>query len=483
MFACPETINSAWVTSLPQDMFQGVSYTAEWNISTIGFAYEVTSDGAVIHANIHSCLRNVGGCTPFVSNTPGLSTHTAALTGEMSGDTALLATTVSLEAKEGPPAAYQGYTIIAHSRFEVNETGYAFPTRYDVAIGLARDVHPPLVTSSSAAIVTSIAVGGTLLVFMGSIVYAISSGLLSIDAIMRQVMSGPTTAVSAMFLGLGDVISFSITVDNMIKAQSPDTANIIPIAVLVLGLGWIISLLKFRNDALRVHDLFLHRGKGGEEAVARIAARYCVMKDEAEEKKKADASPGTRTRRASLNTLMTREDNLTINFKQAFKNTNGSDVNMEDAIRLAKNIRSLKSLYFIMLTIPLEQLPLMIISMYLMISVGNSVDITETLTLFFASASLGSNVVRLFRFPQMSLERDMLIKKFAALAPGADPTPDVINSFSDAVTPIKLETAGSSRRSSAVKPIRPMQNTVQAEAELETTDLETNALLKVEDVS
>jgi hypothetical protein len=33
----------------------------------------------VPHANIHSCLRKVGFCTPFVANTPELATHSAAL--------------------------------------------------------------------------------------------------------------------------------------------------------------------------------------------------------------------------------------------------------------------------------------------------------------------------------------------------------------------------------------------------------------------
>ena len=33
------------------------------------------------HANIHSCFSNIGFCTPFVKNTPGLSTHTSAQVG------------------------------------------------------------------------------------------------------------------------------------------------------------------------------------------------------------------------------------------------------------------------------------------------------------------------------------------------------------------------------------------------------------------
>ena len=30
----------------------------------------------IVHTNLHSCFSSAGVCTPFVSNTPGLSTHT-----------------------------------------------------------------------------------------------------------------------------------------------------------------------------------------------------------------------------------------------------------------------------------------------------------------------------------------------------------------------------------------------------------------------
>ena len=46
---------------------KSVSYSA-----FVPSALNATDD--IPHANIHSCLRTVGFCTPFVSNTPGLST-------------------------------------------------------------------------------------------------------------------------------------------------------------------------------------------------------------------------------------------------------------------------------------------------------------------------------------------------------------------------------------------------------------------------
>ena len=61
------------------------------------------------HVNFHSCVRAVGFCTPFVSNQPGLSTHTAAQTGEFEGEQISFNQTLSLGTGD--------YTVIAHARW------------------------------------------------------------------------------------------------------------------------------------------------------------------------------------------------------------------------------------------------------------------------------------------------------------------------------------------------------------------------------
>mmetsp|Transcript_12883 Transcript_12883/g.31299 ORF Transcript_12883/g.31299 Transcript_12883/m.31299 type:complete len:902 (+) Transcript_12883:88-2793(+) len=63
------------------------------------------------HANIHSCVRSVGFCTPFVSNTPGLSTHSPTVFGNVSETTKIgeFSSAVELEPLQ--------YTIIAHIRW------------------------------------------------------------------------------------------------------------------------------------------------------------------------------------------------------------------------------------------------------------------------------------------------------------------------------------------------------------------------------
>ena len=65
---------------------------------------------SIAHFNLHSCNDNVGLCTPFVKNTPGLSTHSAVKTGTLSVDgVGHFVSDVSLD---------QGvYTVIAHARW------------------------------------------------------------------------------------------------------------------------------------------------------------------------------------------------------------------------------------------------------------------------------------------------------------------------------------------------------------------------------
>lgn len=63
------------------------------------------------HANIHSCQRKVGFCTPFVEDTPGLATHTVAqrlVNVEDSGSTRMLEFTSEVILQAGQ------YTVIAH---------------------------------------------------------------------------------------------------------------------------------------------------------------------------------------------------------------------------------------------------------------------------------------------------------------------------------------------------------------------------------
>jgi hypothetical protein len=114
-------------------------------------------EALIPHANIHSCVRTVGFCSPFVSDTPGLATHTEANEGEelKSGRASFLSTVVLGEGQ---------YTIIVHARW--------FDTlgvQHDMARAIFRDVFALPIGAivgavlGTALFVTLVLVGGWLL--------------------------------------------------------------------------------------------------------------------------------------------------------------------------------------------------------------------------------------------------------------------------------------------------------------------------------
>ena len=76
------------------------------------------------HANIHSCIASRGACTPFVANTPGLATHTAAQTANFS-QTGLVTFDTKVKLPKGQ------YKIIAHIRF-FHRGDYSRHSQYEV---------------------------------------------------------------------------------------------------------------------------------------------------------------------------------------------------------------------------------------------------------------------------------------------------------------------------------------------------------------
>ena len=104
---------------------------------TIMFRLQIAADNLppdriVNHVNLHSCMANIGFCTPFVANSPGLSTHSVAQQVPLdANNTVDVLATLLLEAGS--------YTIIAHARW------------YDIKITSAGHGTPP---SSSTRMVT-----------------------------------------------------------------------------------------------------------------------------------------------------------------------------------------------------------------------------------------------------------------------------------------------------------------------------------------
>jgi len=145
---CPESLRVEFDTLPPAIMFDQETYRVKYSL-TVGkdMASRIVDDGQwhIPHANIHSCRAEVGPCTPFVEDTPRLSTHTPENKANLSGNgTLALAADVNLLPGK--------YTVIVHFRFQVLDNSVPNPAgrcngqdcvvTYDVATGMRAAVFP-----------------------------------------------------------------------------------------------------------------------------------------------------------------------------------------------------------------------------------------------------------------------------------------------------------------------------------------------------
>jgi hypothetical protein len=120
MGECPEGIALKWTKTLPEDMISMHEYTTTYSLtlSTEKFGHKKSGNNDIPHANIHSCITSRGACTPFVSNSPGLATHTEALVGDFKSSTSSKGLeTGDIEFTSDVRLTEETYTIIAHVRF------------------------------------------------------------------------------------------------------------------------------------------------------------------------------------------------------------------------------------------------------------------------------------------------------------------------------------------------------------------------------
>ena len=135
---------------LPSSLWSGQQYSVHYRM-LVPSSRSPTS--LIPHANVHSCVRSVGFCTPFVSNTPGLSTHSVALQGNLSASSAL---SNSLELTSEVKLSPDQYTIIIHGRW-FDDAG----RKHDMARATYVDV-----SSRPLALYIGASLGGVLLVLL-----------------------------------------------------------------------------------------------------------------------------------------------------------------------------------------------------------------------------------------------------------------------------------------------------------------------------
>ena len=148
---CPEGTSITITTPKPEDVTESEELRVEYKLEVIPANLPPLKHSSIVildnkhqipHANIHSCLTSIAGdCTPFVSNTPELSTHSSALKSNFTGTDKLeefFESTFSLSAAS--------YTMIAHGRFFVSDSHESSKTyKWDVAFGFPGVVVNPAI--------------------------------------------------------------------------------------------------------------------------------------------------------------------------------------------------------------------------------------------------------------------------------------------------------------------------------------------------
>lgn len=437
-------VELTWVVQPPEQMFELTDYVVKWKVSTPGLTVK---ENDVPHANIHSCLANRGACTPFVANSPGLATHTAAIkeTLELDDDGTYgqyFETKVNLK--------HDQYTIIAHTRLFVLEGG-AEATKYDMAIGISRTVALEDVTSSTSSIITAAVAGGCLALIIVAVIFAARSGKIKLEAIMVSILNGAVIGIVSLLVGLGDVIAFTFTLVNLYQNPTAATADVLPIALMILCIGWIISLTKATHDLKRLYDNFYLGGQRKSDKFARLGAEYLAKESVREDRKMRRQSSTTALQAVAIQAGEGPLLGQVVKLKMS--QVNKSKVLLAAATDLVQTNRKIKTLFMVVLTLFLEQIPLCAVSMFLLVK-SDEVIVADGMTLLISSVILGANTIRLLSFPSLVTKKKELLQNFTD-AEYADP-PDQSAASTIDPQPAVVQARTESPRTTAANQVTPV---------------------------
>jgi hypothetical protein len=208
MAECPSTITAHWSTALPEKMYEGSSYPVKYGAhveTEHNVQVHAKTQRTVAHANIHSCIASRGACTPFVSNTVGLATHTEAKKGDFdsNGD---------VEFESEVKLTKDIYTIIAHVRFFVPNKHDATlpPSQVNVAIGVTREVLAEVREVSQDSYIMTGVLGAAIIITISAVIYASRKGIVDFDRVIEVIYGESVTCAFEILIGLGDVAAFTV---------------------------------------------------------------------------------------------------------------------------------------------------------------------------------------------------------------------------------------------------------------------------------
>jgi len=288
MAECPQgAISVEWTKPLPAELIADTDNPTQYRFTIDVSKFNVTAviaKGApwhIPHSNIHSCPADKGACTPFVKNTPGLSTHTAAMLGNLTSDGIHISesfhTSVKLSANR--------YTIIAHTRFFVPDTAQTagqscYPkckNKYDTAVGITRSVVLPKAATSTDAYIGTAIIGVVMVGFVLAVAWGARSGKVNLDAIMKSVLRDEVLLPTETLMILGDCITFTMTFTSEILKDN-NLKDIIPASMFFLATGWIASLYCFAHNGYQMWWIF--KKKANDPEVISTICKKMGIKEE-----------------------------------------------------------------------------------------------------------------------------------------------------------------------------------------------------------
>jgi len=385
MTECPDGIQETWTKPLPENMFAMTEYKVEYQLKLDRdrFGHTPQGDHDIPHANIHSCIASRGACTPFVSNSPGLATHTEEQIGDFSDDE-----TVSFVSKV--QLTEEQYTIIAHVRFFAAPEDSSRPkVKWDVAIGVSRQVMAQVAEVSADSWISTGVAGGMLLLVMSALFIAIRKGKVDMDKILEAIYSSNVTLCADLLLGIGDTTAYTVGVFTII---APDNRliQVLPAALFFMGLAWLGTMYNAYFDAIQLYDIFVQNRD--PERFAQMISKRLALRTVTNIRRSG--------RRASI-----AGSSAEVSLEAHILNEAMQTAKREAMVQLEYANRELRRKRGDVITIISEAIPITAIQCYTMLQADDTQMITILIVLF-SSTVFGAKMAGLGAYRDVRVQRD-----------------------------------------------------------------------------
>jgi hypothetical protein len=393
MAACPAGISMEVFQPLLGELESDTEYVTDYALVVDESQFPITAhEGKDIpHANIHSCNRGLGACTPFVNNTPGLSTHTEALsvvqaTLASNGiSTIEFSSTVKLEANR--------YNVIYHGRFfTATNAGLA---KYDVAIGFPVDVVPRQSEIPASAKVAAAASSGIIVIFFLAAFLLWEKGLIHMQRFLDVLFDARFVGALFNSLAVLRLATFILAFSRQIKGDNA-LVIVVPFCYAAIAFGVILTVVSIAfyykaNFTIHPHDRL------APDALLRMqVAAYLDQSPKARRRERITARVHPQP---PLHGLAARIDDVAHHFGGKYRaHAAPLLTELEKIVR-----RGHGPVILGIANLVLEAIPVVVIEGWVLVNMSKKVNVITPIAMVLASTVIGINMSRL-----SSWKRDQL---------------------------------------------------------------------------